>query len=76
VAGPRAIQPYFGLADPMSHALLPGIVRTLLPVLERTGIAAAGDVDIDTLQGRLREDMEAAHAIFAYPALTCAWAVV
>jgi hypothetical protein len=24
----------------------------------------------------LREDMEAAHAIFAYPALTCAWAVV
>jgi hypothetical protein len=70
------IQPYFGPADPMGHALLPGIVRTLLPVLERTGIAAAGDVDIDTLQGRLREDMEAAHAVFAYPALTCAWAVV
>jgi SAM-dependent methyltransferase len=74
--GMLTIQPYFGPADPMGHALLPGIVRTLLPVLERTGIAAAGDVDIDTLQGRLREDMEAAHAVFAYPALTCAWAVV
>jgi SAM-dependent methyltransferase len=74
--GMLTIQPYFGPADPMSHALLPGIVRTLLPVLERTGIASAADVDIDTLPGRLREDMEAAHATFAYPALTCAWAVV
>jgi ubiquinone/menaquinone biosynthesis C-methylase UbiE len=74
--GMLTMQPYFGPADPMSHALLPGIVRTLLPVLERTGVAAAGEVDIETLQGRLREDMEAAHAVFGYPALTCAWAVV
>jgi hypothetical protein len=71
-----AIQPYFGPADPLGHALLAGIVRTLLPAIERTGIAAAGDVDIDTLQGRLRKDMEAARAVFAFPALTCAWAVV
>jgi SAM-dependent methyltransferase len=74
--GMLAIQPYFGPADPRGHALLAGIVGTLLPVLERTGIAAAGEVDIDTLQGRLREDMEAAHAVFAFPVLTCAWAVV
>jgi hypothetical protein len=58
----------------MPPGLLPGIVRTLLPVLERAGIAAASDVDIETLQGRLREEMEAAHAVFAYPELTCAWA--
>jgi ubiquinone/menaquinone biosynthesis C-methylase UbiE len=74
--GMLAIQPYFGPGDPLGHAQLAGIVRTLLPVLERTGIAAADDIDIDTLEGRLRDDMETAHAVFAFPALTCAWAVV
>jgi hypothetical protein len=33
-------------------------------------------VDIDTLQARLRAEMEYARAVFAFPALTCAWAVV
>jgi hypothetical protein len=74
--GMLAVQPHFGPTDPDGHALLAGIVRTLLPVIERTGIAAASEVDIDTLQGRLREEMEAARAVFAFPALTCAWAVV
>jgi hypothetical protein len=31
--------------------------------------------DIDTLKGRLRDEMEQARAVFAFPALTCAWAV-
>ena len=70
------IQTNFGPSDPDGHALLAGIVRTLLPAIERNGIAAAGEVDIDTLQGRLREEMEQARAVFAFPALTCAWAFV
>jgi len=45
-------------------------------VIERTGIAAAAEVDVDTLQARLRDELEAAHAVFAFPALTCAWATV
>lgn len=75
-SGMLATQPHFGPADPDGHALLAGIVRTLLPAIERNGIATAGEVDIETLQGRLREEMERARAVFAFPALTCAWAVV
>lgn len=75
-SGMMAIQPHFGPADPDGHALLAGIVRTLLPAIERTGIATADEVDINTLQRRLHEEMEQARAVFAFPALTCAWAVV
>ena len=75
-AGMLSIQSHFGPGDPDGHALLAGIVRTLLPVIEQRGVASAADVDVDTLQPRLREEMEAARAVFAFPALTCAWAVV
>jgi ubiquinone/menaquinone biosynthesis C-methylase UbiE len=74
--GMTAIQPHFGPADADGHTLLAGIVRTLLPVIERTGVATAAEVDADTLQSRLRDELAGAQAVFAHPALTCAWAVV
>jgi ubiquinone/menaquinone biosynthesis C-methylase UbiE len=74
--GMTAIQPHFGPDDPDGHALLAGIVRTLLPVIERTGIATAAEVDAETLEQRLRDELVAAQAVFAHPSLTCAWAVV
>jgi len=73
-SGMLAIQPHFGPSDPDGQALLAGIVRTLLPAIERNRIATANEVDIDTLQGRLRDEMEQAQAVFAFPTLTCAWA--
>jgi ubiquinone/menaquinone biosynthesis C-methylase UbiE len=75
-AGMTSIQPHFGPADPDGPALLAGIVQTLLPVIEGTGVARAEEVDVDTLQRRLRDELAAAQAVFAHPALTCAWAVV
>jgi SAM-dependent methyltransferase len=74
-SGMMAIQPHFGPSDPDGPALLAGIVRALLPAIERISVATANDVDIDTLQERLRDEMERARAVFAFPALTCAWAV-
>jgi ubiquinone/menaquinone biosynthesis C-methylase UbiE len=74
--GMLAIQPHFGPTNQQGPALLAGIVRTLLPAIEQSGIATAAEVGIDTLQRRLREEIVAARAVFAYPALTCAWAVV
>jgi len=74
-SGMMAIQPHFGPSDPDGPDLLAGIVRTLLPAIERNSIATANEVDIDTLPGRLRDEMEQARAVFAFPALTCAWAV-
>jgi hypothetical protein len=75
-AGMTSIQPHFGPADTDGHALLAGIVQTLLPVIERAGVATAEEVDVDTLQRRLGNELTAAQAVFAHPALTCAWAVV
>lgn len=45
------------------HTLLAGIVRTLLSVIERTGEATAAEVDADTLQSRLRDELAGAQAI-------------
>jgi protein-L-isoaspartate O-methyltransferase len=75
-AGMTSIQPHFGPADPNGPALLAGIVRTLLPVMETTGVASAAEVNVDTLERRLGEEFDAAQAVFAFPALTCAWSVV
>jgi SAM-dependent methyltransferase len=50
--------------------------QTLLPLIERTGVATAAEVDPDTLERRLGDELSAAQAVFAHPALTCAWAVV
>jgi SAM-dependent methyltransferase len=75
-AGMTSIQPHFGPDDPDGRMLLAGILRTLLPVIERTGVATAAEVDADTLEQRLGDELVAAGAVFAHPALTCAWAVV
>ena len=74
--GMLSIQSHFGPGDPNGHALLAGIVRTLLPAIEQNGIATPAEVDIDTLQPRICEEMESHRAVFAFPALTCAWAFV
>lgn len=51
-------------------------VRTLLPVLEKTGVATAVEVDIDTLAERIAQDSAAHDAVFKPPTLVGAWATV
>ncbi len=70
------IQPCFGPDDPDGGALIVGIVRTLLPLMERTGVATADEIDLATLQERLSDEMTSARAIFAHPMLFSAWARV
>lgn len=72
-AGMTSIQPHFGPSDPDGHALLAGIVRTLLPIIESTGVATAAEVDVDTLKQRVADELTAARAVFAHPSLSCAW---
>jgi len=52
---------------------LAGIARALLPVMERTDVAAAEEVGIDTLEDRLRSDLLAAGAVFLPPTLVGAF---
>jgi ubiquinone/menaquinone biosynthesis C-methylase UbiE len=49
------------------------ITRTLLPVMERTGIATAAEVAVDTLAARLRDEAVAQDAVLVFPPLIGAW---
>jgi hypothetical protein len=68
-----SVQPHFGPDDPDGALLLAGVVRAVLPLIERTGVATAGEVAIDTLLPRLRQEFAAHAAVFAFPALFSAW---
>jgi hypothetical protein len=69
------VQPHFGPADPGGVALFAGIIRALLPVMEQTGVATAGQVQPESLEKRLAEEFAAAGAVMAYPTLLSAWGV-
>lgn len=71
--GMLGIQPHFGPDDPAGPALLAGIVRTVLPLIEQTGVATAQQVAAETLQDRLATEMTASGAVFAHPILLSAW---
>jgi hypothetical protein len=67
------VQPHFGPDDPDGAAILAGIVRTALPLIERAGVATAEDVGVDTLQQRIAEELASAAAVFAHPVLIGSW---
>jgi hypothetical protein len=72
--GMMGVQPHFGPGNPDSAALLAGIVRAALPLMERTGVATAEEVDMETFAQRLRDELQTNAAVFAYPILLSAWA--
>jgi ubiquinone/menaquinone biosynthesis C-methylase UbiE len=53
-----------------------GVLRSLLPLIERTGIATATEIDIDTLAVRLRNDALAHERVMFLPRVVGAWARV
>jgi SAM-dependent methyltransferase len=69
------VQPHFGPEDPDGPAILAGIVRTLVPLMERSGVATATDVGADTLEQRLTDELRASGSVFAHPMLISAWAI-
>lgn len=74
--GMIGVQPYFGPTDPDGLAVLTGVVRALLPLIERSGTATAMQVGLDSLQDRLGSELAEAGAVFAHPSLVSAWATV
>jgi SAM-dependent methyltransferase len=74
--GMVGVQPHFGPGDPDGPAMLAGIVRSLLPLMVQTGIATAQQVEAETLEKRMTEEMVAASAVFAHPNLLSAWGIV
>jgi hypothetical protein len=55
--GMIGIQPHFGPQDPDGPAILSGIVGAVLPLMERTGVATAQEVGIETLRRRLTDEL-------------------
>jgi SAM-dependent methyltransferase len=72
--GMIAVQPHFGPGDQDGPTLLAGVVRAILPLIERSGAATAEQVGIDSLRERLSAELSAARAVFAHPLLISAWA--
>ncbi|MGW3291002.1 class I SAM-dependent methyltransferase [Streptomyces sp. NPDC001002] len=62
-----------GVADSAAMTLVTETVRSLLPLIERSGTADAREVDIDTLHGRLSDACAAAEATVYLSELVAAW---
>jgi protein-L-isoaspartate O-methyltransferase len=50
-----------------------GIVSSLLPTIERYGVATAADIGIDTLTARLREELLCRNGVSILPSIIGAW---
>jgi SAM-dependent methyltransferase len=59
--------------DSAGYAVLAAVTRSLLPAIEKYGIATKAEVDIDTLADRLRDATVAADACWLSPVLVGAW---
>ena len=60
--------------DSAIFAQLVQITRTLAPLMEHTGVAAADPTGLDALEDRLREEAVARNAVLISPSLVGAWA--
>ncbi|MGW1208645.1 hypothetical protein ACWD5F_03300 [Streptomyces sp. NPDC002499] len=65
-----------GGPDSAAVTLIAESARSLLPVMERGGIATAREVDIDTLRERMARACEEERATVYVPKLVAAWAQV
>ena len=62
-------------SDPATYAMVAGLARSLLPVMERAKIATAEEVGVDTLAERLRsEAIEKGQSVAYWPRMVGAWA--
>ena len=56
-----------------AYELMAGTIQSLLPVMERMGIATATEVELATLAERMRDEVVASKGIVFSPALIGAW---
>lgn len=54
--------------------MLAGLLRSVLPAVERFGLGRPEDLQVETLARRMREEVENLDAVVAYPPLVGAYA--
>jgi SAM-dependent methyltransferase len=62
-----------GGGDAIACTLVADVIESLLPAMEKLGIATAEEVGLPTLTERLREDVEAGGGVVLTPELIGAW---
>ncbi|BCQ29538.1 methyltransferase domain-containing protein (plasmid) [Caballeronia sp. NK8] len=62
-----------GGPDSFAYQYLAEVLRTLLPLADRFGVARADEVGIDTLAARLRDEIVALDGVIQPPAFIGAW---
>lgn len=72
--GMLGVQPHFGPDDPAAAGTLAAVIHTAAPLIERTGVASAKEIGIETFAQRLTGDLQRNQTVFAYPTLLSAWA--
>ena len=60
-------------SDGDGPSLLTESIRAMLPAIEQFGLATAKEVDIDTLEHRMRAELASADATMSSPLLVSAW---
>ena len=68
-----AATPMVGGPAPTGYGYLVGVLRSLLPLIERTGIASPAEIDIDTLAVRMHEDALVHERVMFLPRVVGAW---
>jgi ubiquinone/menaquinone biosynthesis C-methylase UbiE len=68
------IDGFIGGKESISPLLIANVARMLLPQLEMMGITTAAEMQIDTLEERMRADLERTGGIMSSPILIGAWA--
>jgi SAM-dependent methyltransferase len=76
VPGPTSLglQRYFGPDDPTDPAMLVGVVSSLVPAIERHGLADVAALGLATARERMAAELAAARAVLVAPTLVAAWA--
>jgi SAM-dependent methyltransferase len=63
-----------GGPDVQAYRAVAEVVRTLIPLIERAGLATETEIDIETLEERLRSEVVSSGAIIVTPPFVGAWA--
>ena len=63
-----------GGPDFAGYGYLASVIRSIMPLIERFGVATAAEVDIDTFEDRLRDETVAGGGVLALQMLVGAWA--
>src|SRR4030095_16160326 len=62
-----------GSADSLGYQIVAQVVKSLLPVMEKLGVATEKEIQIETLAQRLRDEVLSRGAVIVLPPLVGAW---